>query len=58
MEVYPLKSVEIDTERGIYRVNGEEISKTCTEFNLSFEDGQWSLQTTETKFYAHSDHAS
>lgn len=51
-----LRTVEIDVEQGVYKVNGKDISQTCTEFNLTFEKGVWSLQIVEDKTYIHSDH--
>lgn len=46
-----LKTVEIDTEKGVYKINGEDVSKTCSKFLLSFENGRWTLETEETKRY-------
>lgn len=46
-----LKTVEIDTEKGIYKINGTDISKVCSKFTLSFEHGRWALETEESKRY-------
>ena len=51
-----LRTVEIDVKQGVYRVNGKDISKTCPEFNLSYERGVLSLRVVEDKTYIHSDH--
>lgn len=50
-----LESVEIDVAKGIYRINGTDISETCTELCLHFKNGEWSLRVVEDKTYTHSD---
>ena len=34
-----LKTVEIDTEKDVYKINGEDVSKTCSKFSLSCVNG-------------------
>lgn len=46
-----LKSLHIDIEKGIYEVNGRDVSDKGTYMNLIFEDGSWSLMITENNFY-------
>lgn len=46
-----LKSVVIDIENKIFKVNGSDIAGTGTYFNLVFEDGLWSLKLIEEKQY-------
>lgn len=41
------QSLHIDTEKGIYEVNGRDISDSGKELHLDFENGQWSMQITE-----------
>lgn len=51
---FALKTVEIDVEQGIYKVNGRDISN-ATYLSLIF-DGVWSLEITENNVYSTSDH--
>lgn len=46
------RSLQIDVEKGIYVVNGRDISKSGKELHLNFEDGQWSLSITEDTIYS------
>jgi len=52
-----LKTVNIDADKGIFEVNGIDISKTCHEFYLYFEDGEWFMaieeRGSESHAYAH-----
>lgn len=48
-------SLEIDIEKGIYKVNGRDISESGKELHLDFSDGNWSLAITEDTIYS-SDH--
>lgn len=41
-----LKSIHIDVDKGIYEVNGEDISADTSYLNLTFEAGVWSLMIT------------
>ncbi len=41
-----LKTLEIDTEKRIYRVNGVDISNAYF-FRLEFHEGYWSLNIVE-----------
>lgn len=36
---HELKTVEIDVEKKIFRVNGEDFGKDCTSFSISCEAG-------------------
>lgn len=47
---FALKTVEIDVEQGIYKVNGRDISN-ATYLSLIF-DGVWSLEITENNVYS------
>lgn len=47
-----LKSIHIDVEKGIYEVNGRDVSKTGKYLQLTFENGQWSLVITEDTIYS------
>ncbi len=47
-----LHSLQIDIDKGIYLVNGRDISKSGKELHLDFEDGQWSLIVTEDSIYS------
>lgn len=45
------KSIIIDLENGIYKLNGEDIGSTVSEFHLDFEKGQWMLTATVKTSY-------
>lgn len=47
-----LKTLTIDVEKGIYEVNGRDISGSAREFCLEFKDGHWLLEITEDRLYA------
>ena len=45
-------SLEINIKKGIYKVNGRDISESGKELHLDFSDGQWSLVITEDTIYS------
>ncbi len=45
------KSIHIDTEKGIYLLNGEAM-RHVSRLNLEFEDGGWSLSVVKDEFYS------
>lgn len=55
-KIEKLESLCIDVEKGIYKVNGRDVSKSGKYLNLIFEDGNWSLIISEDTFYNTSDH--
>ena len=40
------KSIEIDTEKGVYKLNGEPMSEMVERVNLEFNNGKWLLLIT------------
>lgn len=52
-----LKTLHLDIEKGIYELNGRDISKS-SYLNLIFDNGDWSLMITEDSVYSTSDHRS
>ena len=46
-----LKTLVIDTEKKICKLNGVDISKRTHELHLDFKDGVWSLVITTTETY-------
>lgn len=50
------ESLHIDINKGIYEVNGHDISKSGKYLKLIFEDGEWSLMISGDLFYTTSDH--
>lgn len=50
-----LKTLTIDVEKGIYEVNGRDISETGTFMQLIFERGVWSLMIREDRIYTTND---
>ncbi len=51
-----LKTLHIDVDKGIYEVNGRDISETGTRLQVAYENGEWSLELDETSAYSTSDH--
>lgn len=51
MKTETLKSLQIDVEKGIYMLNGENISDCVDEFNLTFENGIWGLTIRKRVIY-------
>lgn len=33
---HELKTIEVDTEKKIFRVNGEDFAKNCTKFSITY----------------------
>ncbi len=50
------ETINIDIDKGIYKVNGRDISTTATELELKFEDGEWSLVVKEQTTYVIRNH--
>ena len=51
-KIKELKTLQVDTEKGICLVNGEDISSTGKYLKLEFENGEWSLVITEDRYFA------
>ncbi len=47
-----LKTIEIDTEKGICLINGTDVSKQSKYLRLEFENGEWSLIITADKCFS------
>ena len=39
-----LKTIEIDAEKKIFKINGEEFGRDCTGFTISCTPDQWSIR--------------
>lgn len=50
VERKPFKSIHIDTEKGIYLLNGEEVPMV-SRIDLEFNNGKWSLLITRDELY-------
>ncbi|WP_371297222.1 hypothetical protein [Ruminococcus sp.] len=50
IERKPFKSIHIDTEKGIYLLNGEEVPMVI-RIDLEFINGKWSLFITRDELY-------
>ena len=50
VERKPFKSIHIDTEKGIYLLNGEKVSMV-SRIDLEFINGKWSLLITREELY-------
>lgn len=55
MEIAKLKSLIINVEDNIFKLNGEDIGDTTTELHLDYENGEWSLQVTRDHTYTSND---
>ena len=42
--VEQLKTVEIDTEKGICRVNGKDVEDCVSYFKIEFKEGNWTVE--------------
>lgn len=51
VERKPFKSIHIDTEKGIYLLNGEEVPMV-SRIDLEFNNGKWSLLITRDRKYS------
>ena len=51
-EVKKLKTLFIDTEKGVCELNGESIASGCSKLTLEFENGEWSLVLTRYSIYS------
>ena len=54
-KIEKLKTLIIDVEQDIYKVNGRDISESGKRCSLEFEDGEWSLMVTEDTLYTTND---
>lgn len=54
-EVEKFRSINIDVEKGIYQVNGEDMGSDTSRLKLEFEDGEWSLEVTRDHRFTTSD---
>ena len=55
MRFEKLETLLIDVEKGIYEVNGRDISQSGKYLNLTFEEGVWSLVVSEDTAYTTDD---
>lgn len=56
MKMEKLNSLHIDVEKGIYEVNGRDISQSGKYLRLVFKDGTWTLVISEDTGYSTSAH--
>jgi len=47
-----LKTIQIDTQKGICLINGTDVSRQGKYLKLEFEDGEWSLMITTDKYFS------
>ena len=50
--VEELKTISINTQKGICIVNGVDVSRDASYLKLEFENGEWSLQITTERFFS------
>lgn len=53
-----LKTLVVDIEKGICKLNGIDISKNTSELHLDFENGMWTLAVTQTTTHTANVHIS
>lgn len=46
-----IQQLEIDFDKRILRINGEDMSDKISELHLDFENGEWSLTVMQTLMY-------
>jgi|GEM_PF-4542274 len=46
-----LKSIYLDLDKGVYLLNGEDISDNVKMLCLRFDNGIWSLQIEQTVYF-------
>lgn len=46
-----LKTLQVDTQKGICLINGEDVSASGKYLRLEFKNGTWSLMITEDRFW-------
>lgn len=51
MKIEKLKSIVIDTEKGIFEVNGKDISGSSSHLRLEFEGAIGTLEVEEHRLY-------
>ena len=51
LTIEELKTFQVDTQKGICLINGEDVSANSKYLRLEFKDGLWSLTITEDKFW-------
>lgn len=56
-KIEKFESLHIDINKGIYEVNGRDVSKSGKNMNLTFEDGVWTLEISEDSFFASNNEA-
>lgn len=50
MTAEKFKSIEIDLEKGVYKLNGKEMTEV-SDLRLSFSKGEWSLMITKDMLF-------
>lgn len=50
-KIEKFESLHIDINKGIYEVNGRDVSKSGKNMKLTFEDGKWTLEISEDSFF-------
>lgn len=51
MRVEQFKSIHIDLQKGIFEVNGRDISKSGHKLSLECSNGEWTLVVSEDTLY-------
>jgi len=41
---HELKTIEVDVDKKIFRINGKDFGKDCTGFNISCDPGKWDIR--------------
>lgn len=51
MVINELKTLSLDTERGLCVINGEDLSGSITKLSIEYDDGEWAVKATLDKIY-------
>ena len=51
LTIEELKTFQVDIQKGLCLINGENVSANSKYLRLEFENGSWSLTITSDKFW-------
>lgn len=54
MIIEKLKTLSLDTEKGVCLINGENVSGNVTKLSVEYDSGEWALEVTLDKVYTSS----
>lgn len=51
MAIEKLKTLSLDTEKGVCIINGENVSGNVTKLSVEYDSGEWALDVTLNRMY-------